>query len=114
MDDDTFRENTILKLNREFGKDELVAVLNKKVSEKSILVDQLESEVDHLNSVISSMKKYFEKEDARSARIQMKKEKLYKDQQSLLSSRTRDLKNYRKMHSALITENLKLKGELNK
>ena len=45
----TYIDRTITKLKRKYGKDELVASLNKKLKEKDTAIGQLKAEIDHLN-----------------------------------------------------------------
>ena len=84
-------------LNRQYGKDELVASLNKQISDQSVEIGQLKSEVDHLSSLTD-----IEQEVKKG----IHKEKLYNDQSTEIGQLRKNVK-------ILNNDNIHLKARLN-
>lgn len=74
-----FINRTVLKLNRKYGKDELVAYLAKQLSEKDVEIGKLTSELQHLNSELEKVKLDNEnnKEINRAAKVEARKSELF-------------------------------------
>jgi len=51
-----FIKRTVIKLQRAYGKDELVAHLNKKISEKDIEIGALKAENKLLRKLVSKLR----------------------------------------------------------
>ena len=73
-----FIDRTLIRLRREYGKDEVVSALSKQLSEKDIEIGQLKSEIEHLNHLLNQ--KEADREANREARKEARKELLYKQQ----------------------------------
>ena len=101
-------DRTILKLRRQYGKEELVAALIKQLREKDVEIGKLNSEIDHLNAELQSDKE--EKEINKTARVQVRKDELYKLQKEKNREQLIEIRKLRKMRDDLIAENVYLKG----
>lgn len=77
-----FIDRTLIRLKREYGKDELVATLNRQIAEKDVEIGQLKAEVDHLQFQLRKPVIIAEPDpvaDINSqARIECRKDELYK------------------------------------
>lgn len=76
MSDD---ENAIVNLRRNYGKDELVSYVIRRVKELKVELGQANAEIDHLNEEVKRMKRNKELNDemSREARKEIKKEEMY-------------------------------------
>ncbi len=91
-----FFDKTLIRLRREYGKDELVAALNKKLSEAEIEIGQLKAEIDFLQNELVLTKE--ERKITKRARVEIKKEELYKEivkKNQTLEKKIRSLKQTR-------------------
>ncbi len=57
-----FIERTVLKLRREYSKDELVAHLNKQISEKDVEIGKLKAFITELEANIANLENLDKKE----------------------------------------------------
>lgn len=74
-----FFDRALIKLNRKYGKDELVLSLKKEIKDKDIEIGSLKSEIDSLTEELNSKKQQLklEKEINKAASIELRKEKQY-------------------------------------
>jgi hypothetical protein len=121
----------LIKLKRQYGKDEVVAALMKEVKEKDVEIGQLKAEVDHLsyeksklyqkeveqfklNNAISLGKELAGKasgvppEIIREARISVRKEELYKNLRTENASLKERIKKLRNELGEVIARNRQL------
>lgn len=95
-----FIERTLIRLRREYSKDEVVSALSKQISEKDVEIGQLKSEIEHLNHLLR------QKEDEtalnREARKEAKKELLYKQQLNTIQALQNKNKDLIKVRDDLI------------
>lgn len=71
-----FIDRTLIRLKRQYNKDEVVAALTKKLSEAETKIGKLSSEVDYLKNELQSDKE--QKDIKRLAKLEVRKEELYK------------------------------------
>lgn len=79
-DNSDYDERTLIKLRRQYSKDETVAALNKKLTEAQIEIGKMKAEVDHLEA---ERQLYFsdeQKEIIRLGKIEARKNELYQMQ----------------------------------
>lgn len=77
-------DDILIKLKRHYGKDEVVSALSKKLSEAEILIGQLKSEIDFLQSELQSDKE--QKEINRISKIESRKDELMKMKTNQINS----------------------------
>jgi len=77
-------DNVLIKLKREYGKDELVMALNKQLSDKDVEIGQLKSEIEHLERELQG--NVNQREINRLARIEARKDKLYRQQSEKINA----------------------------
>ena len=77
-----FIDRTLIRLKREYGKDELVATLNRQIAEKDVEIGQLKAEVDHLQFQLGKPVVIADSDSVEEinsqARIECRKDELYK------------------------------------
>lgn len=100
-------ERTLIKLKREYGKDELVSTLLKQISEKDIELGKLRSEIDYLQNELEIDKE--QKEINRTARVEARKDELYRMKIEHIKSQRLKIKKLRSLNSDLIAKNYALK-----
>jgi predicted nucleic acid-binding Zn-ribbon protein len=89
-------DRTLIRLRREYTRDEVVSALYKKLSEKEIEIGQLKSEIDHLNSKLQNTKE--QNETNKAGRIEARKDALYKlkaEENKKLKKQIKQLKQHR-------------------
>jgi len=89
-------DNALIRLKRQYGKDELVAVLIKEIKSKDIEIGKLKSEIDYLND------KFIQKDINKEALIQVRKEELYKQILERNAFLKRSIKSGRKLRDELL------------
>ena len=103
-------DRTIIKLRRKYSKDELVSALNNQLRQKDMEIGKLNSEIDYLENneeilqkeIIALKNKLKFHEDIReSAKIEARKEELYKIQLAENKKLRKELKSLR--HTTKIT-----------
>lgn len=103
-------DRVVLKLRREYGKDELVAFLNKQMKEKDFELGVLKSEVDHLESVINGDSDKLEA--IRKAKDEAMKDELYSFQKEENKRLKKEVKSLKKLRDELFSKNVHLKNKL--
>lgn len=105
-----FFERTLLKLNRKYGKDELVLSLKKEIKEKNIEIGSLKAEIDFLTDELNSKKQEckLEKEINRSTLIELRKEKQYQQILNENKGNQKTIKELRKEKAELIFRLIKM------
>ena len=71
-----FYDRTLIRLKRQYSKDEIIAALIKKLSETEITVGILKDEIDYLKSELQIDKE--QKEIIIAGKIEARKNELYK------------------------------------
>jgi len=71
-----FYDRTLIKLKRQYAKDEVVAALIKKLSDAETEIGKLNAEIDYLQNELQSDKE--QKEINRLAKVEARKEELYR------------------------------------
>jgi len=71
-----FYDRTLIRLKRQYEKDEVVAVLIKKLSEAETEIGKLSAEIDYLQNELQRDKE--QKEINRLAKVEARKEELYR------------------------------------
>lgn len=113
MEQPDYIERTILKLKRKYSKDELVAALLKKISEKDVEIGQLTSEVQHLQSELEKTisEKENNKEVNKVAKAIARKDELYIIQKNENTRLREEIKKVRQNNSELINKICLLKNK---
>ena len=111
MKDVDFIDKTLIRLKREYGKDELVASLLKQISEKDIEIGKLNSEIDYLQNELQSDKD--KKEFNKNVAIDTRKEEMYQKILTINKKRQKDNKRLRIDIKDLINKNYILQQKLN-
>lgn len=96
----SFIDNVLIRLKRQYSKDELVAALNKKISELEIENGKLLSEIEYLNIEI---KKQIKQKDN-----DLKKHPLWEQQQQISKRREEKIKRIEEDNRKLIARVLEL------
>ena len=97
---DKFIDRTILKLNRKYGKDELVACLNKQIKDKDFEIGQLKSEIDHLKHNLKNQE--YKNEISKLVNIELSKDKMYILQNKKVKSQAKEIEKLNKEKERLI------------
>ena len=97
-----FFDRTLLTLKRHYSKDEVVAVLIKKLSEKEIEVGKLSAEVDYLQSKLQS--NLDQKEINRAGKKMARKDELYKLKVEESINQIKEIKKLKQTRDALIAK----------
>jgi hypothetical protein len=103
-------ERTILRLKRQYSKDELVAALLKEISEKDVLIGKLSAEIDYLQHELQSNKE--QKEINRLAKIEVRKEELYRMKVEDNRKQRAEIKKLRMIRNDLMAKNNALSKKL--
>ena len=98
--DQDFYERTLIRLKRQYSKDEVVAALMKKLSEAEIEVGKLKSEIDYLQEELKADVE--RREVNRSARVDVRKEELFRIEVEKGKKQRDEIKQLRKVRDALI------------
>ncbi|MDV3750625.1 hypothetical protein CMU19_04360 [Elizabethkingia anophelis] len=101
-------DDVLIKLHRQFGKDELVALMKKKLSEAQVEIGKLNSEIDELKD-----------SEAKETRLTLAREKSKKSEEQRVVQMKKNYKNIsNRLLTAkndvykLISENASLKREV--
>lgn len=109
-DKQDYIDRTLIKLRRQYSKDEVVSALNKQLTEKDILIGQLKYEIDEMKHLLSLNDD--QKEINKKARIEARKDSLYQEQLNKNKIMGDRLCNLRKDYDKILSENIKLKTQL--
>jgi hypothetical protein len=110
MAKEDYIERTLIKLKRQYSKDELVAALLKQISEKDIELGKLSAEIDYLQNELQSNKE--QKEINRLAKVEARKEELYRRKVEDNQKQRAEIKQLRAMRSDLIAKNYALQQKV--
>ena len=110
MTKEDYIDRTLIKLKRQYRKDELVAALLKQISEKDVELGKLRSEVDYLQNELQSNKE--QKEINRLAKIEVRKEELYCIKAENNRKQRAEIKQLRTVRGDLIAKNNALQTKL--
>lgn len=110
MEKQDYFERTLIKLKRQYSKDELVASLLKQISEKDIEIGKLKAEVDYLQNELQIDKEH--KKINRLAKIEARKEELYQMKVEDNKKQRAEIKRLHLLKSDLIAKNHALEEEL--
>lgn len=110
MAKEDYIERTMIKLQRQYSKDELVAALLKQISEKDIEIGKLCAEVDYLQNELRSNKE--QKEINKLARVEARKEELYRMKIEENQKQRAEIKELKMVQSDLISKNIALQTKL--
>jgi len=100
----SYIEDTLIKLRREYTKDEVVSALYKKISDLQIEKGQLQSEVDHLNYTLSKAKK--ETHIEAMARVDLKKQEIYNSMVEKIKNQQKQIEKLKRENGFLISKNI--------
>jgi predicted RNase H-like nuclease (RuvC/YqgF family) len=90
-----FFDEIFIKLRRQYGKDELVADLVKRLKDRDVEIGKLKAEIDFLNNEL------IDKEFNEKVRIQVRKEELYNIQLSENKRLIKEVKELKKKRDRL-------------
>ena len=110
MSESDYIERTIIKLRRQYGKDELVAALLKQISKKDIELGKLSAEIYYLQNELQSDKE--QKEINRLAKVEARKEELYRMKVEDNRKQRAEIKQLRMIRNDLIAKNHALQTKL--
>ena len=97
-----FYDRTLIRLRRQYSKDEVVAALIKKLNETEITVEILKDEIDYLKSELQSDKE--QKEIVRAGKIEARKDELYKMKVEECKKQRAEIKQLRHQRNDLIAK----------
>ena len=106
----SYTDRALLMLRRQYSKDETVAALSKKLSEVEVDNGQLRAEVAHLEHLLEEAKNYNELDE--KARVEARKENLYKEMRDKIKFGGLKLNKIRKTRDSLIRKNYLLEQEI--
>ena len=95
-----FYDRTLIRLKRQYSKDEVVAALIKKLSEAETEIGKLSAEIDYLQNELQSDKE--QKEINRMAKVEARKEELYRMKVEETRKQRAEIKQLRRMRNDLI------------
>lgn len=98
---ENYIDRTLVRLRRQYSKDEVVAGLNSKLKEKDIEIGKLLSEIDYLNNKL----KNGAKEINRLAKIEARKEELYQLKDSHVKCLRKEIKKLKTVIRDLVVKN---------
>jgi hypothetical protein len=107
-----YTDRVLLKLRRTYRKDEVVAALNKALSEREIEVGMLNAEIDHLKAELQNKVKI--KGFKQRALEEARKEELYQRLEEEKKSYSRQLATSRANNAKLVTKLLAFESMLKK
>jgi uncharacterized coiled-coil protein SlyX len=105
-------DRVLLKLRRKYHKDEVVAALNKALSQREIEVGKLKAEIDYLTSKLEGSEKL--KPSRQRAMDEAKKEELYQKLEEEKNSYKSQLANSKANNSELVTKLLAFESIIKK
>ena len=98
-----YLDNVLIKLKRQYEKDEAVAALIKKLKEKDLEIGKLSAEIDYLNSELKNDKE--QKEINRLGKIEARKDELYEIQLQTNRKQRKKIKELIHVRNDLIARN---------
>lgn len=111
MEKKDYFERILIKLQRQYGKDELVASLLKQIGEKDEKIGKLNAEIDHLHDRIKS--EMGQKEANIQAKTEARKEELYRMQNKENQILRYKIEELSKIKNDLLIRNYALLKQLN-
>lgn len=120
MPEKDYINRTIIKLRRKYGKDELIAASNKQLAEKDVEIGKLTSEIAFLEDEADKQAKEvlrlsdklkFHENIRESAKIECRKEELYKIQLQENSRLRKELKELRIKYNDVFAKLIFLKNK---
>lgn len=112
VDNPDYIDRTLLRLRREYSKDEVVGALSKQLSERDVEIGQLKSEIEHLNYLLNQNEN--EREINREARKEIRKELLYKQQSLKIQTLENKLQAVYRVRDELIERSNSYENQLKK
>ena len=100
-------DKTILRLRREYSKDEIVSALNKQISERDVTIGILKDTIDELRERIQDIHKGFDKEALIEGRMKRLENQLIKQEKDKNKSLKAQIKLLKKEKDQLLTKLLK-------
>lgn len=109
MEKDKFFDNVLIKLKRQYKKDELVSALTKQLSEKDLEIGKLLSEIDYLKSGHENLENKLKshKDLNKEAKIEVRKEGLYIVQTERIKQQNEKIKSLKRTNEDLICQLIK-------
>lgn len=95
-----FYDRVLIRLRRDYSKDEAMAAFLKKLDERDREVGELKSEIAHLEHQL----KQVDIEVRKLARVDARKDELYKTQIELIDKQKKDIKELKRQRDALIAK----------
>ena len=84
---DSYEDRVLLKLRRQYSKDEVIGALNKKIELLEVEKGKLFSEIEYLEHTIKELKSSFEKEISemvRNSHLYLQQKKMIKQRGDLI------------------------------
>lgn len=84
---DSYEDRVLLKLRRQYSKDEVIGALNKKIELLEVEKGKLFSEIEYLEHTIKELKSSFEKrvsEAVRNSPLYLQQQKILKERGDLI------------------------------
>lgn len=106
----SYEDNVLIKLRRDYSKDEAVSALFKKIDELSLELGKMTSEIAHLEHELT--KKEDNKEVMKLAKVEARKEKLYQLKLNENAKLRKENQRLQKYKSEILNELLLLKEKL--
>jgi len=103
MAKEDYIERSLIKLKRQYSKDDLVAAFLKQISEKDIEIGKLSAEVDYLQNELQSDKE--QKKINMLAKVEARKEELYRIKVENNRKQREKIKQLRMLRNDLIAKN---------
>jgi hypothetical protein len=103
-------DRALVKLHREYGRDELVATLRKQLSEANIENGKLRSEVDRLEDELSKVVDL--KEAHRQAKIEAKQTEFYKAWSAQNAKQLDEIRKLRRLRDDLMSKCAQLENKI--
>jgi len=102
-------DKVLIKLKRQYSKDETVAALTKKLKEAEIENGKLSAELDHLEyKLLGSINK---QEEQKLARIEARKNKLFQNSMAQNKKLRKQVSELRKLRGELFAKINKMKSD---
>lgn len=98
-------DDILIRLQRKYGKDELVASLNKEIKELKVTIGTLKSEIEHKDHQILLTKS--DKAIEKQALLDCRKEELYKNILKMNEKLRKENKTWKNQRDILITQHNK-------
>jgi len=103
-------ERALIKLKRQYSKDEVVSLLFKQISEKDFLIGQQQSEIDELKFELEKINK---NTINKYAKIKARKDELYNNLLNINNKKIKEVRELTRLRDDLIAKNFALQKELN-